>query len=205
MLCVILVFDLSGVFFNDGLAEAVRRIHEKFGLDEQDVEDALNGPFAKEYRKGNEPPAEFWMRVKERFGLADIEKFKKLFFSSYHPHQKTVDLISRLRAKNIRCGFLSNSPEDRVKYLDERHHFVDLFDFGAFSYEAHSWKPEKEIYEFLINKEDLNPAEITYIDDKKKNLPPAQDLGMNTLLFTSVEQLEKDLPIRASISSGSSS
>ncbi|MBI3033654.1 hypothetical protein HYY72_00660 [Candidatus Woesearchaeota archaeon] len=48
----IVLFDLSGVFFNEGLSEAVKKINKRFGIDESRVEKVLNGDFAKEYRTG---------------------------------------------------------------------------------------------------------------------------------------------------------
>src|SRR5437868_6302541 len=39
----------------------------------------------------------------------------------------------------------------------------------------------------------VKPEETLFIDDKQINLPPAEQLGMKTLLFTTPEQLREDL------------
>ena len=44
------------------------------------------------------------------------------------------------------------------------------FDGGLFSYEEHMVKPNKEFYEKLINKYNLNKAETIFFDDKEKNV-----------------------------------
>ena len=49
---MMLVFDLSGVFFNKGLKVAVERISNKYNLDPEKVRFILNGSFAEEYRTG---------------------------------------------------------------------------------------------------------------------------------------------------------
>ncbi len=190
---MILVFDLSGVFLNNGLKVAVKKISEEFSLNPETVEFVLNGSFAEKYRTGLIDSEEFWNNAKEYLKIKDIEKIKNIFFTSYYPYEESVDLLKSLREKNIKIAFLSNGPEDRTKYLDQKYKFISLFDFGLFSFEAHVWKPNKEIYKIFMEKFNLNSEEIIYIDDREKNLKPAKELGMKTILFLNINQFKDDL------------
>ncbi|MBI2548407.1 HAD family phosphatase [Candidatus Woesearchaeota archaeon] len=190
---MILVFDLSGVFFNDGLKIAVKRISDGFELNPETVEFVLNGSFAREYRIGLVETDEFWKKTKDYLKVGDIEAIKKIFFESYHPHDESVQLLNRLKNKKVKTAFLSNSPKDRTEFLNKKYNFVSLFDFGLFSFEAHAWKPDKEIYQKFLKKFNLNPNDVIYIDDRDRNIKPAKKLGMRTILFQNVNQLKDKL------------
>jgi len=190
---MILVFDLSGVYFNNGLKVAVKKISEGFNLNPETVEFVLNGSFAEKYRTGLIDSEEFWKNAKKYLKVNNIEKIKKIFFESYHPHDESMKLIKDLREKNTKVAFLSNSPNDRTKFLDKKYGFILMFDFGLFSFEAHAWKPHKEIYQKFLEKFKLNPKNLIYIDDKEKNLNPAKELGMKTILFQDINQFKQEL------------
>jgi FMN phosphatase YigB (HAD superfamily) len=44
-------------------------------------------------------------------------------------------------------------------------------------------KPNREIYEKLIEKLKCKPEEILFIDDKEKNVNSAIDLGINGIVY----------------------
>ena len=190
---VILVFDLSGVFFNDGLKVSVEKISKEYGLSSEKVEFVLNGSFAEKYRTGFMTSIQFWKNAKNYLKVNNISEIKQILFESYSPHKESISLIRCLRDNNIKVGFLSNGPRDRTLFLDKKYNFISLFDFGLFSFQAHAWKPDKKIYLKLIDTFKLNPENITYIDDRERDLKPAEKLGMNTVLFKSIKQLKDEL------------
>ena len=189
----IVMFDLSGVFFNEGLKVAVKKISERFGLEPAKIEYVLNGDFAKEYRTGLVEPDEFWKKAKSELKIQKTAELALIFFSSYHPNLKTVDLLSKLRKAGIKTGYLSNSPKDRTKYLDAKYMFLAMFDFGLCSYEAHAWKPDVEFFEIFLKKFKIRAQNVIYIEDKEQHLKPALDLGMATVLYKSTDRLEVKL------------
>ena len=190
---MILVFDLSGVFFNNGLKVAVKRISEEFNLNSKTVDFVLNGTFAEKYRTGLIDLDKFWNDAKEYLKADNIEEIKKIFFESYQPHPESIKLLEFLRNKNYKLAYLSNNPQDRSEFLNKKYNFISLFDFGLFSFEAHVRKPNIEIYKKFLKKFDLNPIEIIYIDDLEKNLIPAKEVGMKTILFQDINQLKTKL------------
>ncbi len=193
MLEMILVFDLSGVFFNDGLKVAVKKISDEFKLSPKKVEFVLNGSFAQKYRTGLIETKDFWKQAKEYLKVDNINKVRKIFFKSYHPHEESVKLLKDLKSKKIKTAYLSNSPKDRVEFLNERYNFISLFDFGLFSFEAQVWKPDKEVYQKFLNRFNLHSKDLIYIDDRERDLKPARELGMKTILFQNIDQLKDEL------------
>lgn len=192
---MVIVFDLSGVFFNKGLKVAVQLIVEKFSLDPKDVEFVLNGDFAKEYRVGLVSSEEFWQKAAAHWNFDNdkIKELQNIFFNSYFPEPASVDFLKQIKSSGLKTAYLSNSPEDRKNFLDEKYNFVSLFDFGLFSFEAHAWKPENKIYEKFMEDFSIKPSDIIYIEDKEKNLKPAIELGWKTILFKDVAQTKVEL------------
>ncbi len=67
---MILIFDLSGVFFNDGLKAAIKNISKAYHLQPSEIERVLNGHFAADYRLGNIEPDEFLGKCTRDSGCA---------------------------------------------------------------------------------------------------------------------------------------
>lgn len=76
---------------------------------------------------------------------------------------------------------------------NHRYAFLDYFKDIVVSGVEHVIKPEPEIYKILLARNKLDPKNCIYIDDNQINLPPAQNLGMAVIRFTSSKQLKKDL------------
>jgi putative hydrolase of the HAD superfamily len=62
------------------------------------------------------------------------------------------------------------------------HHFTDIFDIVAAEYLP---KPENTSFERLVATYGIVPERSIFIDDMPRNLKPAADLGMTTVLVTS--------------------
>lgn len=64
-----------------------------------------------------------------------------------------------------------------------------MFDGGLFSYEEHMVKPNKEFYEKLINKYNLNKEETIFFDDKEKNIIAANEIGIKAIQFKNIKDI----------------
>jgi FMN phosphatase YigB (HAD superfamily) len=56
-----------------------------------------------------------------------------------------------------------------------------------------SRKPMKKIYTDALSIAQAVPARTLFIDDRERNLVPARDLGINTILFENAAKLRDDL------------
>lgn len=83
-----------------------------------------------------------------------------------------------------------------LKYMSQKptFTFLDDFDTVVLSYEVGTDKPNKEIFQELVNKSDVEANEIFYSDDDETKMEGAKELGINTFLYTDfdafVEHLE---------------
>lgn len=78
---------------------------------------------------------------------------------------------------------------DRFPFLAES--FIDI----AVSGEERVIKPEAEIFQRLMRRNDLAAQACIFIDDSPANIAGARALGMEAILFTSPGDLERDLAL----------
>lgn len=51
-------------------------------------------------------------------------------------------------------------------------------------------KPDKEIFELVINENNLNPQETLFIDDSIQHVQGAQNMGLNAVHLHQIDVLE---------------
>jgi epoxide hydrolase-like predicted phosphatase len=69
----------------------------------------------------------------------------------------------------------------------------DMFDATIFSCAEGARKPEQRIYKIALDRLQAVPRETVFIDDKEENIAAAVELGIHGILFTSPEQVIKEL------------
>ena len=109
--------------------------------------------------------------------------------------KERIEVIEKVK-KNYPIYLLSNSNEIHYElYLRDLqlrfgyNEFDQLFNKSYFSFDLHLCKPDPEIYEFVINQENLNPATTLFIDDREDNLIGAREAGLKTYHLTNQERI----------------
>jgi glucose-1-phosphatase len=109
------------------------------------------------------------------------------------PIDQNVKLLPELKKQGYKLYFLSNFPLDVFEDIKSDYYFFRFFDGGIISAEAKSSKPDKRIYEILIEKYDIVPGESLYIDDLEANVKTAELLGMKGLITHGVIGVGKEV------------
>ena len=68
-----------------------------------------------------------------------------------------------------------------------------IFDPIVLSWEVGASKPQRRIFEVLIETLALPPSEILLIDDVEANIRAARELGLRGHVFTNAQTLRRDL------------
>jgi hypothetical protein len=68
-----------------------------------------------------------------------------------------------------------------------------LFKGGVFSHEVGVRKPNRRIYEILLERTRVEARQVLFVDDKDWALVPAAQLGLKTVLFRDSEQVRQEL------------
>ena len=100
--------------------------------------------------------------------------------------QKTIDYLIELKSKGYRLFLLSNTNEihieEAIKSWDKTNcpKPEEIFNNIYLSYKIGMRKPNKEIFNFICNKENLDPSKTLFIDDSIQHIKGAKSIGLNT-------------------------
>ena len=128
---------------------------------------------------GNLTSQEFWKEV----GLVDMYPEIE---TEYLDNQLTIDphfgrVINEL-AKQYRLGIISNDLSKWYRYLRAKF-ALGIFKVVIISGDVGIRKPDPQIYERFLSEANVVPGHCVFVDDRTKNLKPANDLGMKTVRF----------------------
>jgi 2-haloacid dehalogenase len=102
---------------------------------------------------------------------------------------ETVDILTELTAAGVACYALSNMEAETFPLRFERFSFLALFTGIVISGVEGMAKPDRQIFELLLDRFHLEARTTLFIDDNAGNLVPAAALGMATLHYSSPEHL----------------
>jgi len=89
--------------------------------------------------------------------------------------------------KKYKLAMLSNDLKDWSNFLRNKFNINQLFDVNVISGDIGYRKPDKRIYEILLDKTKSPAEECIFIDDKLENLRAASELGIKTIKFVRIK------------------
>jgi len=109
------------------------------------------------------------------------------------PLDLNVKLLPELKKRGFKLYFLSNFPIDIFEEIKTGYYFFKYFDGGIISSEVKLSKPDKRIFETLLQKYSLTAEESLFIDDLDINVKSAINTGMKGLVTFGSEEISKEL------------
>lgn len=178
-----IIFDFGDVFINLDKQGAIDNALELFELDDF-TSDMLktNEDYEQGFITSNEF-LEFYTTTFPQLSqdiIFDAWQFILKDFPKYR-----LDWLLKLKNESdYKFILLSNTNEFHINHIIEHVPFYDTFKncFDAFylSHEIGLRKPNTNIYEFVLNENNLIPNECLFIDDTKENTDAAEILGIHT-------------------------
>ena len=101
--------------------------------------------------------------------------------------------VISLKNKGLKVYVLSNFSEKIWRECADALEFFEYTDGGIISYKEHLIKPDRAIYQLLLQRYDLNSNECVFIDDLEENIKAARELGINGIVFKNFEQAKEEL------------
>lgn len=102
--------------------------------------------------------------------------------------KERIELLDNLNKSTRFSTYLlsnTNSIHKKVYNQDLFNQFSmrleDLFEKAYFSHEIGMRKPDAEIFQYVLERENLEPSETLFIDDSSDNIAAASALGIKTL------------------------
>lgn len=110
------------------------------------------------------------------------------------PIEGTVEILRMLKEKEqYQLIALTNWSAETFPIALEKYDFLHWFHGRVVSGEEKTRKPFTDIYQTLLDRYNVNPGEAVFVDDNKRNLGPAEALGIKTIHFLSPEQFKEEL------------
>lgn len=107
----------------------------------------------------------------------------------------SVDWIKELQGEGYKVYCLSNMSFKACEDCGEAMNFLPILDGYVLSCDVKQIKPDREIYETLLNKYDLKPEETVFFDDLEKNIQAAKEVGIHGIVFTAKEEAVEKLEV----------
>ena len=179
-----IVFDFGDVFINLDKEATFRRL-KKLGVKEF-TDDLLE--LGKQYEMGMITTHEFVKTFKTLFPSISEIDFKNAWNSMLldFPSHRLRFLKSLSNSKKYRIFLLSNTNDLHISWIQKTwgrklfSEFKNCFEKFYLSHEIHLRKPNKDIYEFVIESNKLTPEETFFIDDTEENTIIANSLGIKS-------------------------
>lgn len=198
-----IIFDLGGVIMNIDFKQTALAF-AKLGIGNFSEYYTLQSvtPLFENLETGTISPAEFYSEFRKLVNLSlsdsDITTAWNALLLDF-PLERIIWLKKIKQKYNI--YLLSNTNEIHYNAFTNTYkkeiqdgEFDELFINAYYSHKLGLRKPSKEIFETVLQKENLTASETLFIDDSEANVKGAQSIGLQTIYLPSPKTiLELDL------------
>lgn len=197
-----IVFDLGGVIMTICQDEAIKRF-KSIGL--KNVENYLN-PYTQtdifgDIEEGKISAEQFREKLSELIGKEVTYEECKFAWLGYRQDVplRNLDILRKLKAQGYKLILLSNTNPFMMSWglsgeFDGNGNSLEsYFDSLYLSYKLGVMKPNKKIFQYIIDNEKIQPGESLFIDDGERNINTARLLGFKTLCPINGEDWTKEL------------
>jgi putative hydrolase of the HAD superfamily len=137
---------------------------------------------------------EFGHDVGRNFSPTQIHKLAALDCQIWgRPNLVMVEWVRLLRGKGLKTAVISNISRNVGDYLRRTGRWMGFMNQITFSGEHKLLKPDPAIFHSCLEGLGEPAAQTLFIDDRESNVIAAQTLGMNGIVFHSVDQLQTAL------------
>ena len=186
-----IIFDIGGVMFDD----STQNISDILNRDASELCKKVYGKSFVDCVLGNQEVSDYIETFKND---SDYEAIKYILGKdnlhiSYPLMQDNFDYISQLKDKGYNLYILSNITKESYEHVKSTIDIDKVFKGGVYSYQEKLLKPDRKIYELIVNRYNLNKDETMFFDDKQKNIDAACEFGLKGVLFRTIEDIENNL------------
>lgn len=189
-----IVFDLDGMIY---LTKEMfsTRISRDLDIPLEDVLDFFKKHFGK-CKRGRKDLKEELEKYISRWGWKKgLDALLEYWFKDGKLDREMIDLISELKQKGIVCVLCTDNEKYRVEYLKRNHGIDRIFDIIVASCETGYMKPERGIFDEILETTGLPADQIIFCDEKEKNVKVAEEFGFIPLLYKGLEDFRKKLAV----------
>ena len=149
------------------------------------------------YDAGALTAAEYWLGL----GIDDESLLEQAIAADADawsvPNLALAEWLVALREAGVRTAILSNMPREQWALLGPMYErWLAGCDEVTLSFEVECVKPDERIYRHCLERLGVEPGETLFLDDRAENVDAARALGMDAILYTTVDALLPELERR---------
>ena len=190
------VFDLGGVLIDWNPRHLYRKM---FDGDEEGMERFLSEVCTPEWNARQDEGRSFAEATEELIARhPEQAELIRAFFDRWPEMvagaiEETVEILAELKEDGREIYALSNWSAETFPQVRERFQFLDWFDFTVISGEIGVVKPDRQIFDFLLENTGRRAEDCVFVDDSPANTAAARELGFDAIYFRSPRQLRDEL------------
>jgi putative hydrolase of the HAD superfamily len=190
-----IIFDFGRVISAQKPPSLFHSYEDELGLEPDTINSIMfNSEAWQDALVGRKTAEEFWHAIGPELGLNSHEKidaFRNRYRADERINEDVLKLIQELHG-HYRLAVLSNAPRGLSQWLAEWR-ILDFFDLVFCSGDEGVVKPDAMPFEVTLERLGVQPGEAVFIDDTREHVEAARKLGLQGILFTTAEELEKEL------------
>ena len=192
------VFDYGIVLTGPPDAAAWAKLLRITGLPEKRFQ-SLYWADRPAYDEGKLTGIGYWQKFLREAGLPpdhveELNRWDARLWTVENPSMVAWQL--KLKQRGLLTAILSNIGDDVLANVEREFAWIHRFDVLVWSYQLGIAKPDPAIYRHTLAQLGTLPEETLFIDDKRENVEAAEALGIQSIEFSSVEQLRQELIAR---------
>lgn len=195
------IFDFGGVLYRNPELRWMRRWTKLLGLKDDPVVNALlaepeESPFVMDLMLGKITEDDIWQIAADRYHVsaAMAKRIRRGVLSKKRGNFEMVNFLTGLRPQ-YKTAILSNASSNARQIFSEVMNVDHLVDMMIISAEEGLIKPDERIYHLVLERLEVGPEEVVFLDDRLVNVEAARRVGMNAIHFNNTAQALADLQV----------
>jgi putative hydrolase of the HAD superfamily len=187
------MFDLGGVIVDFSEQKYVRYMVKRLGLDYKYMLEVIDRklPLLETARINQTEYESYCVKMLGLKSRSQLE-WSKGFNTVANTDYDVLNLARELH-KRYRTALITNISRSRYATACRNKFDKSVFDRRFTSYGLRIKKPDKRIYEIVLNRMGANPEETVFIDNMRENVDGAESIGIHGIVFKNYKQLIRDL------------
>lgn len=189
------IFDVGMVLLRFDFEIAVRAIQNQCAVRDGEMVPLLWGSgLVDAYDRGQIGTAEFVEKASRLIGFRGAPAaLVKAWCDIFTPNPPMIERVRRWKERGISLYLLSNTCESHIEFFTSKYAVFSMFDGGVYSCREGAMKPERAIYERLIQRYHVDPPTAVFLDDRIENVTGGLDLGLRAIHYQNEEDLTREL------------
>lgn len=190
----VVVFDFGGVIAQANTTQMSAFLMDSFGINKDELSTALSNMQDFISKGGSEK--EYWEQyaLSKRVVLPNnwLDQWAVIIKESITEIPETIVVVKILQSQGYQTAMLSDVTQYQAEIIRKMGYY-DLFNPVLLSYEIGVKKPNPEAFEILLKTLQEQASSVLFIDDRIENVKAAKNLGIDSIQFSSPEQLKTEL------------